>query len=79
MVPQVEGIAKTKVLIIKPANWAWRSGKVSDTWSIVKKKERKKKRKKEEGGGERKREETEVMFLNARISFPNFSKVSDND
>lgn len=42
-------------------------------------KERKKKRKKEEGGGERKREETEVMFLNAGISFPNFSKVSDND
>lgn len=45
----------------------------------LRQKKERKREKKEEGGGERKREETEVMFLNARISFPNFSKVSDND
>lgn len=38
----------------------------------------KKKKKKKKGSREGKRKETEIMFLNARICFPNFSKISDN-
>lgn len=38
---------------------------------------RKKKKKKKENR-EGKRKETEIMFLNARICLPNFSKISDN-
>lgn len=36
------------------------------------------KKKKKKGSGEGKRKETEIMFLNARVCFPNFSKISDN-